>query len=275
MWIRLVGLAVFVMLWGAAIARATEPTYYVALGDSLAIGLQASPSGDVATNQGYADDLFAQYSTQIPGLTLSKLGCSGETTTSMIEGGICNYADGSQLDAAVAFLKTHKVAFVTLDIGANDVDHCFTTSGIDSSCVQNGLKTVASNLPWIVRELRQAAGPNTPIVAMNYYDPFLAAWTIASGGKTVAVDSLAAATEFNLILESIYLAYRIPVADVARAFKIYNFIAVPGEDVPVNVFLTLAWTWMGAPAPVGPDIHPNAAGYAAIAGAFASKIAVP
>ena len=274
--IRLVGLAVFVMLWGAVIAQATEPSYYLAVGDSLAIGLlQASPTGDVPTNQGYADDLFAQYSAHIPGLVLSKLGCSGETTTSMIEGGICNYPEGSQLNAAVAFLKTHKVAFVTLDIGANDVDHCFTTSGIDNSCVQNGLTTVASNLPWIVRELRQAAGANTPIVAMNYYDPFLAAWTIASGGKTVAVDSLAAATEFNLILESIYLAYRIPVADVAHAFKIYNFAPVPGEDVPVNVFLTLAWTWMGAPAPVGPDIHPNAAGYAAIAGAFASKIAIP
>jgi hypothetical protein len=34
------------------------------------------------------------------------------------------------------------------------------------------------------------------------------------------------------------------------------------------VFLTLTRTWMAAPAPYGPDIHPNAAGYAVIAGAF-------
>jgi hypothetical protein len=30
---------------------------------------------------------------------------------------------------------------------------------------------------------------------------------------------------------------------------------------------------MGAPSPFGPDIHPNAVGYAVIAGAFAEKIA--
>jgi lysophospholipase L1-like esterase len=277
--IRFVTLFVLLMMLGAvSVCVAAGPTYYLALGDSLAVGIQWSASGDVPTNEGYVDDLYAQFSQRIPGLALApKLGCSGETTSSMIHGGICsNYPVGSsQLDAAIAFLQTHKVAFVTLDIGANDIDHCFSSTAIDTSCVEAGLNSVASNLPWILRELRSAAGPQTPIVAMNYYDPFLAAWALGGNGPSLALESLEAATEFNLLLEAIYGVFGVPVADVARAFRIYNFTPVPEEDLPVNVFLTLSWTWMTAPPPFGPDVHPNTAGYAAIAGAFATKITLP
>jgi lysophospholipase L1-like esterase len=275
--IRLVFLSVFVMLCGPALAHAAAgPTYYVALGDSLAVGLQPSASGDVPTNQGYADDLYAQFSTRIPGLSLTKLGCPGETTSSMIQGGVCGYypVGSSQLDAAVSFLQTHEVAFVTLDIGANDVDGCVSAIAIDEACVQAGFASIRANLPWILGQLRKAAGPQTLIVGMNYYDPFLAAWELGENGQELALQSLVAATEFNLILSAEYAAFGVPVADVAQAFRIYNFLPVPGENVPVNVFLTLAWTWMGAHPPLGPDIHPNAAGYAVIAGAFASKIAL-
>ena len=62
---------------------------------------------------------------QIPELTLRNVGCPGETTRSMITGkhSLCHYAAGSQLDAAVAFLGAHpgQVAFITLEVGANDV----------------------------------------------------------------------------------------------------------------------------------------------------------
>jgi lysophospholipase L1-like esterase len=274
--IRLAGLSICAILLGAACAHAAAPsTYYLALGDSLAQGVQLGPTGDVITNQGYADDLFAQLSPRTPGLALAKLGCPGETTSSMIDGGICSYSEGSQLAAAESFLKTHTVALITLDIGANDVDACITTAGIDTNCVQDGFQSVGSNLPYILRTLRRAAGPHTQIVAMNYYDPFLAAWTLSSNGHALAVESLAAATEFNAILQSIYVVFGIPVADAAAAFRTYNFAPLPGENLPVNVFLVLSWTWMSAPAPLGPDFHPNAAGYAAIAGAFATKISLP
>jgi hypothetical protein len=56
------------------------------------------------------------------------------------------------------------------------------------------------------------------------------------------------------------------VANVAAAFRIESF--------PTNVLLALTWTWM-APPPRGPDIHPNADGYAAIAGAFVKAIGAP
>ena|SRR3984957_19848763 len=106
---------------------------------------------------------------------------------------------------------------------------------------------------------------------MNYYDPFLAAWPLGSNGQALAGESLLAASFF---LESVYQAFNIPVADVAQAFHIYDFALVPNINLPLNVFLTLTWTWMGAPPPIGPNIHANAAGYAVIAGAFANKIAL-
>jgi lysophospholipase L1-like esterase len=174
----------------------------------------------------------------------------------------------------VSFLVTHHVAFVTLDIGANDVDHCVSLSGIDATCVTDALDTVGTNLPQILAALR-AAAPDTLIVAMNYYDPFLAAWTLGPSGQALANASLQATTVFNGLLESIYKVFAIPVADVALAFRISDFSPVPLINLPLNVFLTLTWTWMDAPAPFGPDIHPNAIGYAVIAGAFVNKIATP
>jgi lysophospholipase L1-like esterase len=277
--IRLLTLAVFLLLSGPLFGTAAAAqTYYIALGDSLAVGYQPIDKTDTL-KQGYADDLIIPLSKSIPGLSLMKFGCSGETTTSMVQGGLCdNYPVGSsQLDAAVSFLQAHpqQVALVTLDIGANDVDGCVSSTTIDKSCIDAGFASVSANLPWILRQLRKAAGPKTLIVGMNYYDPFLAAWELGGNGQALALQSLTAATEFNVLLGSIYQVFGVPVADIAQAFRIYNFLPVPGENVPVNVFLTLAWTWMGAPAPIGPDIHPNAAGYAVIASAFAAKIAKP
>ena len=64
-----------------------------------------------------------------------------------------------------------------------------------------------------------------------------------------------------------------PESSALHAYRINDFTLIPFINLPVNVFLTLTWTWMGAPSPFGPDIHPNAVGYAVIAGAFAEKIA--
>ncbi len=72
-------------------AEAAIPaTYYLALGDSLAQGVQPDAAGtSVETRQGYPDQLYAILHRSQPGLRLVKLGCPGETTTSMIRGGQC------------------------------------------------------------------------------------------------------------------------------------------------------------------------------------------
>jgi lysophospholipase L1-like esterase len=145
------------------------------LGDSLARGAQPNAAGaTVPTNQGYADFLYATEKSKVKGLKLIKLGCLGESTTTIINGGICSYTRGSQLRTALKFISTHKIALITLDIGANDVDFCAKGNAVNLPCITKGVGTITTNVPKIVRALRAAAGPAVEIAGMTYYDPFLA-----------------------------------------------------------------------------------------------------
>ena len=269
---RVVWCLLLVTLATATGVRAQDSSSYLALGDSLAIGIQpAANGGYVPTNQGYVDDLYAFYHSRFPTLQLTKLGCLGETTSSMISGqqSLCSYPAGSQLSEAVAFLQSHRVALITLDIGGNNLLACFFAVPIDPNCAANAASTAANDLAAILGALR-AAAPHTLIVGMNYYDPFLAAWVFGPSGQALATLSLPLVRGFNHALETVYQALQVPVANVAATFRINN----PHGVTPLNVALALAWTWMGAPPPRGPDVHPNALGYAAIAAAFAKVIAV-
>ena len=114
----LVGLA-----GGASSASASDqvPTYYLALGGSGSVGFQpapAHPEGE-RTDRGYANDLVVAERSRWSDLSLVQLGCPGATTGTMLSGGgKCLYAEGSQLDAAVAFLHDHpSTVLVTLDLG--------------------------------------------------------------------------------------------------------------------------------------------------------------
>ena len=269
---RLVWCVLSFILVTASGARAADPAYYLALGDSLSVGIQPDAHGNyVPTNQGYVDDLYAFYHARFPALQLVKLGCSGETTNSMISGppqSPCSYPTGSQLSEAVAFLQTHPVALITLDIGADNLLQCFNlmTAHIDSSCIATGVSTAPNDLALILGALHNAS-PHTLIVGMNYYDPFLAAWIFGPSGQALARASLPIIRGFNHALETVYQALQVPVADVAGTFRTESF--------PSNVVRALTWTWMGAPPPRGPDVHPNVLGYFAIASAFAKTIAAP
>src|SRR5207302_4600586 len=71
----------------AAQARSARTRYYLALGDSLAQGMQPEAAGiTVDTDQGYADQLYAIERQRIRALKLVKLGCGGETTSSFLSG---------------------------------------------------------------------------------------------------------------------------------------------------------------------------------------------
>ncbi len=277
---RLLGLLAVLSLVAAlvfpALANAASSTapYYLSLGDSLAQGVQPNSTGQsVITNQGYADDLYSLERFQVRGLQLEKLGCPGETTTTMISGGVCTgvYQSGNQLSDAVAFLQTHKVAFVTIDIGANNVDGCLVGATVDQTCVLDGLAAAQQDLPTILGALR-AAAPGVPIFAMNYYDPFLAAWLQGAAGQSLAQQSVGLANAFNTLLGNIYGAFSVPVADVATAFHTTDFNLIPFVGLPVNVATVCTLTWMCAPPPVGPNIHANRLGYWVIATTFAKAI---
>lgn len=255
-----------------------KPSYYLALGDSLARGAQPNASGTtVPTSQGYANDLFKTEKKKIKGLKLEQLGCLGETTTTMIDGSICHYATGNQLAQAVSFIHKHKIALITLDIGANDIDNCVVGGSVSLSCVAEGEQSIQTNVPKIVSALRQAAGTKVKIVGMTYYDPFLAEYLTGPSGEGLAATSVQLAQQVNGDLTSDYEAGNFKVADVATAFDTYvpfsTMTNLPGHGtVPESVAEVCELTWMCAPAPLGPNIHANVAGYKQIAKVFAAKL---
>jgi lysophospholipase L1-like esterase len=277
---------------GPAAAATARPglSYYLALGDSLAQGVQPAtpplPVGiklgqSIETDQGYADDLYAHYKNAFPGpLTLVKLGCPGETTGSMLTGTgtPCPYHQRSQLAAALAFISAHRpaVKLITIDIGANNVDGCATGTTINQACLAKGIAAAKHDLPLIVGALRHAAGGRTVIVGMNLYDPFLAEYLTGPAGRSLAKESVALGVTFNKLLRASYLAFGVRTANVQGAFATTDFTdtaTVPGVGtVPVNVARICDWTWMCAPSPVGPNIHANATGYRVIARAFERSI---
>jgi lysophospholipase L1-like esterase len=259
---------------------ATRPaTYYLALGDSLSQGVQPDAAGtSVETGQGYANQLYAMLRPAHPGLGLVKLGCPGETTATMIHGGICRYAGGSQLAAAVAFLSAHRghVFLVTIDIGANDPEDCGSRTNLRalSSCVGSDIPDAITNLDSILARLRAAAGPGVRFVGMSYYLPALAEWRNGVSGEAVAWVSEKLAAGYNDLLDRAYANSGVRVANVFGAFDTSDFgnkTAVPGiGTVPRNVALICRWTWECASPPRGPNQHANQAGYGVIARAFLS-----
>jgi lysophospholipase L1-like esterase len=271
--IAIVGLAVATALAfapraaaGPAVAPASsKATYYVSLGDSLAQGFQPiggplkSGNAPPGYNHGYADQLFTLTRERYEQLQEVKLGCGGETTTTLrFGGGFCTYEEGSQLAAAAAFLQEHgeDVAFVTIDIGGNDL-----LGG-------RGVLEIAANLPVIIDTLQDAAAPGVQIVAMNYYDPFVA--PVWFGTRSVAALQAEAASivAFNDFLEGIYGAFGVEVADVEAAFSLTDLTLQP-TGLPRNVQQACNWTWICSEG----DIHPNNDGYGVIAGAFAVELA--
>ena len=254
-------------------ARAdTSPVYYVALGDSLATGAQPARSGELnglraanGTNRGYVDNLYAAERATVPNLHLRNFGCGGESTQTMINGGTfgdvrCGYKTASQLGQAVAFLRAHRgqIAFITIDIGAGDL-----ISG-------GGVPAIAANLPVILNRLRDAAGPDVPIVGMNYYDPFLAPLWSSTHDLTALQADVTDDVAVDGLFDSLYAAAGDPDADVLTAFATADLTIQP-DGLPLNVARICQWTWMCSAG----DIHANDAGYAVIAEAFEQLHTLP
>lgn len=260
---------------GAAVA--SGPQYYLSLGDSLARGIQPDSRGtSLPTSGGYPDRLFSMLRGQTPDLRMVKLGCSGETSFTMIKGGICHYPAGSQLAEAEHFLREHRgrVALVTIDIGANDPNSCFLGAplGQVATCMNTRVRLTVSDLRTILSGLRAAGGPNLPIIGMDYYVPELAGWLRSRSGKEIAVLSERLVDGYNGLLTHAYRRYGVRVANVFDAFHSGDFtdrVHLPGiGTVPRNVATICQLTWACAKEPRGPNEHANDMGYAIIALAF-------
>lgn len=268
--------------WASPASPATHG-YYLALGDSLAAGYQ--PGIPLPSNpfDGFAGGYVADIASARH-LAPLDLGCPGETTASFDATpalAVCAAAyhqlDGaaSQQSAAVTFLDQHpgQVKLVTIDIGADNILGCLSATSINVACADAGAGAVAAQLPGELAVLRAAVARNDPrakFLAMNYYDPALAA--ALTGNYPLAFESLAVTTGFNAELAGTYARAGIRVADVAGAFKTYSLfpfrpvsVGTSTRWVPNDVYQICTLTHMCAPAP---NVHPNDAGYAHIARAF-------
>lgn len=278
------------------LASAAPAKYLLALGDSLAAGYQPTdglvpPPKDPAT--GYSDTGYpGSYPADIAAarhLRLADLACPGETTRSMTGSpaiGACTtvyrgeFHASSQLAAATTFLSDHRgeVALVTLDIGANDIDGCVSSHGVSLACLSAAQATIGSQLPPIVAGIEKALrvdDPATPLIAMNYYDPFLSLAYAPGGltGSTFAALSVGATDAFNRRLADVYKRASVPVANVAGAFRTGSVLPTTryaGHLLPIDVADVCRWTFM-CPLPHStsrPDIHADTVGYRVIARAF-------
>jgi lysophospholipase L1-like esterase len=241
--------------------------YYLALGDSLAAGFQL---GVDHRTKGYAGPVRAAVEGRHGATALVNLGCSGETTSSMLVGGSCSYAKGSQLAQAEQFLRDHAAdtRLVTVDIGGNDVARC-GFEGLKPECTKPALATLSGNLPKITSRLR-AVAPDVQIVLLNYYDPFLVLDLVGSSG--LGQTSVSELAKLNAAIDASAKASDAQVADVAAAFQttVKTPVEVTGVGtVPTNLARILQWTWMAAPRF---DFHANDTGYAVMAKAVEKQL---
>src|SRR5258708_24887101 len=79
------------------------------------------------------------------------------------------YPAGSQLAAALAFIRAHRsaVVLIAIDIGADNVDGCAAGGAVNRACGTQGFSAAHSDLPQNLGALRAAAGEATVIARMD------------------------------------------------------------------------------------------------------------
>ncbi len=217
--------------------------FYVALGDSLAanVGVDSAADGYVSRfhNQLQIRD-GRQYG-------LRNVGISGETTGTLIRGG--------QLDDAVAFMEDNEVAYVTIDIGANNLlGHLGTAdcseSLDDPACrqrVADSSATYPRDLAVIFEALTDAA-PDATIIFLTAYNPFSLGF-----GSDLEADMDRTLQEFNALAVDLAEEAGFAVAD--------GFGAMDGTAAVTTHMLDAV-----------PDIHPIAIGFDLLTGALVEAL---
>ena len=279
-------LAVGALAVTASSLAATEhlpPPRYLALGDSLAAGLQPDTRGvDRPTSDGYAFVLRRRLARVYAGLRLENLSCGGATTRTLLQGGAGCQSRGEpgQVARAERALAAHpQVVLVTVNIGDNDVEQCLDTDppAVDPGCLRRGRAAVARNLPAIARRLRAATPPSVPVVGILDYDQFLALWLDGPRGRRVALRSLRIVDSLNALMARIYRHEGVLVADAGEGFSSHDLrtrrTLGGARRVPLAVERICRWTWACSPDPVGNDDHPKPAGYRVIAQAVLDTLA--
>ncbi len=298
---RLRGLCLIVTLFAlfvAAPAAQAAPSYggppvangtYLALGDSLAFGYQASkvtacaPTGctspDTQFSTGYVNVFASLFGATTPGVKTVNLGCPGETSATLNNATNTttgcttypfaihsNHPGKTQLQAAVQVLrdKGKKVNPVTIDIGANDVlalkNGCTAASGaIDLVCIQAGapavFASIQKNLSKTLCTLRDEGGKTKEIIVIGLYNPlYVPVYFQAGAAAAAGTDALS--NQLNALTAATAANYHAKFTDPMPTFNPGN-----GSNPPVELATLNALT-----AIFSGDIHPTDAGYSALAG---------
>jgi lysophospholipase L1-like esterase len=264
-------------------AASPEPTVapsdrlYVSIGDSYAAGYQ--PSAAATTTNGFAYQVADR-----AGLRLVNFGCSGVTSTELLNTAGCDaaalgpgasgYAGTSQSSAAVAFLKRYhaQLALVTIVVGGNDVKPCLLTDngGVRSdatACAIAAVGKLRANLATLLGDVRSAVGTGVRVVGLTYPDVYLGQWVSSADGRVVAADSVGFFRNvLNPALRDRYTAVGAKFVDVTAVTGGYGPLTDTVEDgtygtVPVPVAKVCALTFYCSRS----DPHPTTDGYTAIA----------
>ncbi len=256
--------------------------YYLDVGASVSVGVQPTPQKPKGqrTNEGYANRLVALAAAKGVQLSLTQIGCPGESTLTLINGrNPCYRSVDTQLSDAVAYLRSHHLrdVLITIDMGFNNIVKCLANARVNSGCVTSQMHQLQRQLPMILSRLTRAEGPNVTLVGIDHYNPYLADALNGNRGVAFAASSTLVMTQLNNVLTKNYKAFNIPVSRVALAFATYNHTPVTTGNhgvVPTNVAKVCALTWMCAAKPYGPNIHPNDVGYKVIANAIMKVLPV-
>jgi lysophospholipase L1-like esterase len=257
-------------------APASQPAapagaYYVALGDSLAAGMQPDANGhDRPTKQGYVDVVARSLARSHPGLRSQTLSCGGATAGTLLHGGAgCQpHGEPGQLERAQDLLAAHPgTVLVTIDIGDNDIEACIDANSgtVDQACLKRGEASVRRNLPQIAARLRAAAPASAAVIGLVDYDQFLSLWLQGAKGRAAARQSLPIIRALNQLTAGIYRRAGIQVADATARFATADLThrrQLPGRGtVPLAVYNICTLTWACSPEPIGHDDHARPAGY--------------
>jgi len=167
---------------GAVGVGHSPKSYYLALGDSIAYGIQPDKFDRGLPPSGYRTgyvDVFAKHLRQVaPTIRVVNYSCPGESTVSFVRGGCPWLAEGrklhdpyrgAQLKAALAFLAAHRgqVSPITVHLWGNDIDPVAEACKGNFACIKKrapaAIAQISSRLGDILRRLR-AAAPSAEII---------------------------------------------------------------------------------------------------------------
>ncbi len=230
---------------GVESATADGSPVYIALGDSLAAAV-----GVEGYAEGYVSQVHRELSLRDGSVYgLRNFGVSGETSGTFLVGG--------QLDEAIEFGRDREVAYVTVDIGANDLlGHLAAADCAEDilapACadrIDASLGAYEENIDEILARLTDEF-PDATIVFLETYNPFSLGFEDQVAFEAQSNDALALLNELG-----------------ATAARRYGILVADGFT-PMRGTTSVTTHMTNTP----PDIHPNAIGYDILTEAIMSAL---